>query len=171
MEKRNRNYILSAVAFLVCSVALIFWGFRGHRIILQPSIIEDEIWLFFGFVALIVGVYRLIVGLRIIKKIKTHKIVGTTMLCINAFLVYQPTFLLYSYIFQKGILRPFWIPKWMLATESLLAVTGIVISICLLKNKISILKAVLFQLLIIILIIGFNYFWELQRFFENIFST
>ena len=72
MEKRNRNYILSAIAFLICGIALILLGLKEPRIgfrldTLQPFIIDSEIWLVLGFVALITGVYRLIVGLKIIE--------------------------------------------------------------------------------------------------------
>ena len=84
------------------------------------------------------------------KNYKT-KIVGTIMLCINAYLLFFPT---YWFLHQRGALVFFYFPNWVLLAWGLLALIGIVISVCLLKNKISVLKAVLLQLLIIILTIA-----------------
>ena len=163
MEKQNRNKALLAIALIICSIALVFLGIECYywsypRIdVLKPlGIVEGEIWIVLGFVTFIAGVYKLFVGLKIIKKIKTHKIVGASMLCINAFLLYQPTSLFYGYNFPGGLYY-IMLPNWVLATEFLLAIIGIVISIRLLKNKISIIKAVLLELLIIILTISVNF--------------
>ena len=92
------------------------------------------------------------------KNYKT-KIIGAIMLCVNVFLLYQPTLIL----FYWADLLPFiYLPNldwiiFLLLVWFLLAITGIVISICLLKNKISILKAVLAQLLIVIITIATSF--------------
>ena len=88
------------------------------------------------------------------KNYKT-KIIGAIMLCVNAFLLYKPIH--HFYIRSSGRLIFVNLPNWFLLAEFLLAVIGIAVSICLLKNKISILKAVLLQLLVMVLTIAINF--------------
>ena len=81
-----------------------------------------------------------------------RKIVGAIMLCINALLLFHSIHQFYHQN-RSGVLIFISIPNWVLLIWGVLAIIGIVISIRLLKNKISILKAVLLQLLIIVLLI------------------
>ena len=85
-----------------------------------------------------------------IQKKYTIKIIGIIMLFVNVLLLYGDISHFYRQNFA-GVLVFIYIPTWVLLACSLLAIIGIVISIRLLKNKISILEAVLWQLLIIIL--------------------
>ena len=77
------------------------------------------------------------------------KIVGIIMLCINVFLLCLTFYQIYLQS-QTGIFMRR-LPSLGLLALFLLAIIGIVISIRLLRNKISTLQAVLLQLLVIIL--------------------
>jgi len=88
---------------------------------------------------------------------KNHKtkIIGAIMLCVNVFLLYLSAFMLFNW---ADLLLFIYLPNldwiiFLLLVWFLLTIIGIVVAICLLKNKISILKAVLLQLLIIVLTI------------------
>ena len=84
-----------------------------------------------------------------------RKIIGVAMLCVNALLLLFSTFWFFYQNNKRGsgIFIFFYFPNWVLLVKGLLAITGIVISIRLLKNKISVKRAELLLFLIMILTI------------------
>jgi hypothetical protein len=97
---------------------------------------------------------------KVLKKLKTYKLLGFLMLFINGYYLFHFIVLFYKYFFTD-ILFFYMYPTWILILNIFIGITGVIISFKLIQNQIRIRKALLLDILVLLPGFLISYFYPL----------
>ncbi len=79
----------------------------------------------------------------LLTKRHNHKLAGVILIILSSLWTFKNISVIYEYRVHPNVLRMFWIPEWILFTQSVIGLIGIVIGLLIYKKKLKVMTGYL----------------------------
>ena len=79
----------------------------------------------------------------LLTKRHNHKLAGVILIILSSLWTFKNISVIYEYRVHPNVLRLFWIPEWILFTQAVIGLIGIVIGLLIYKKKLKVLNGYL----------------------------